>query len=318
VFQSAPIGVGQIDARGRLTALNVEFARLLDVPIHDALEMALPEIPSSVAGALREIVRAARDSRGISRRTIGVGLPPDRRWLDVVGWASSGPDGSTSVRLLVSEVKAEPGSASLPGFVERARLARDIHDGLAQDLWLAKLTAVRLSNHPGLDSDGRALCADLLRSIDAGLTEATTVFTALRSVGEPTTTLSELVERQVEEFSDRFGVRVECLLTEVPPLPAHVSVEILRVLQEALNNVRKHAVARQVIVRVDQKGGAVTLTVKDDGVGFAAPVGADGYGLQGMHERARSIGGRLTVSSVPGRGTIVTLRVPTAQLTRKP
>jgi signal transduction histidine kinase len=131
---------------------------------------------------------------------------------------------------------------------------------------------------------------------------------------DQTITLSELVERQVEEFSDRFGLRVECHVEEGRPVPSRVSLEILRVLQEALNNVRKHANAGRITVRVEHRRASVVLTVRDDGLGFDPTIANSGYGRQSMYERAQSIGARLTIASVPGRGTTVTLRVPAGQL----
>jgi signal transduction histidine kinase len=207
---------------------------------------------------------------------------------------------------------------SLGGVAERARLAREIHDGLVQDLWFAKLTASKLARHPSLDSDARALAEDLLRSIDSGLAEARTAVVALQARFEHAITLAELVERQVEEFSDRFGIRVECHVGDVPPVPPRVSLEMLRVLQEALNNVRKHANARRVAVTVEEQRGAIKLSVRDDGAGFDPATASSGFGRQSMYERAQSIGARLAISSAAGRGTTITLRVPAAQLVLHP
>jgi len=219
----------------------------------------------------------------------------------------------SSVTLPHAEVSPDRAPSSLTGPEERARLAREIHDGLAQELWLAKLMASKLALHPTLDADGRALCAEVLRSIDAALSEARTAVTAMRADKDPATSLSALLERQVDEFSDRFGIRADCELEDGPPIPSRVSVEVVRVLQEALNNVRKHARARRVVVRLE-RSRAIMLTVRDDGVGFDASVTDTGYGRQSMQERAESIGARLMIVSVPGRGTTVTLRLPNARL----
>ncbi len=314
LFYAAPIGMGQIDSSGRLTDFNAEFARLLGVPAHDALHRPLAQIPLASRDRWQEIIHAVRANPGLTRETVDIGRPPDGISLEVVGWASKGPGRTQSVTLLASEVSTDRGSSSLIGSIERARFAREIHDGLAQDLWLAKLTASKLARHPTMDADGRALCADLLRSIDAGLAEARTAVMAMRSADKPTVTLSELIERQVNEFSDRFGIRAECRLEDGLPIPPRVSFEILRVVQEALNNVRKHASARRILMTLDQRRTSVVLTVRDDGVGFDPALASEGYGRQSMSERAQSIGGRLTVASAKGRGTTVTLRVPIQNL----
>jgi signal transduction histidine kinase len=312
LFQAAPIGMARVDASGMVTALNAEFGRMIGVPVPVALHRTLDEIAPSIDGRWREILGTARDTPGLSRRTVTVSAPPDGRSLEVVGWASTEAGEMPGVTLLVSEVPTDRETTSLIETIERARFAREIHDGLAQDLWLAKLTATKLARLPTLDAEGQAMCADLLQAIDAGLTEARTAVMAMRS--EPTITLAELIERQVDEFSDRFGIRAECDLPDGHQVPPRIAVEMLGVVQEALNNVRKHACARRVMVRMETRRTSVVLSVRDDGNGFDPAIASVGYGRQSMHERAQSIGARLRIASLPGRGTTVTLRVPVAQL----
>jgi signal transduction histidine kinase len=300
-----------------LTALNAEFARMFDLRVPEALHRPVQKLPPALSECWREIIGAPGDSPGPSRWTVTVGQPPDERRLNVVGWATPEEDDAPVVQLVVSEIRPDQ-LQSLDDMAERARLAREIHDGLAQDLWLAKLTASKLARHPSLDSDARVLAEDLLRSIDAGLTEAQTAVVAMRPQAGSITSLSKLVERQVEDFSDRFGIRVDCHVDEGPPVSPRISVEVLRVLQEALNNVRKHANARRVLVTLESQGGAITLSVRDDGTGFDPGTLHRGYGRQSMLERAQSIGAHLTVDSTPGGGTTVTLRVPASQLHAQP
>jgi NarL family two-component system sensor histidine kinase LiaS len=216
----------------------------------------------------------------------------------------------------VSEEPLSSDASALSEAVERARAAREIHDGLAQDLWLAKLAATGLERNPSLDADARALCADLRRAIDAALTETRTALVAMRSVDVPAPPFSEVITRQVNEFSDRFGIRAECHIEDGPAIPPRVAIEMMRVVQEALNNVRKHARPGRAVVRLGRRRDSIVLSVRDDGVGFDPTIRSSGYGRESMHERAQSIGGRLTISSAPGRGTSVTLRVPVAQLDR--
>jgi signal transduction histidine kinase len=312
-LQPAPVGIGRIDATGTLTALNAEFARMFDLGVPEALHRPVQKLPSALSECWREIIGSPGDSPGPSRWTVTVGRPPDHRLLNVVGWAIPEGEDVPVVQLVVSEIRSDQ-LESLDDLAERARLAREIHDGLAQDLWLAKLTASKLARHPSLDSEARVLAEDLLRSIDSGLAEAQTAVLAMRPQTGPVTTLSKLIERQVEEFSDRFGIRADCHAEAGPPVPPRVSIEVLRVLQEALNNVRKHANARRVIVTLGSQRDAIKLSVRDDGTGFDPATLASGYGRQSMHERAQSIGAHLEITSAPGRGTSVTLRVPADQL----
>jgi Histidine kinase/Histidine kinase-, DNA gyrase B-, and HSP90-like ATPase len=309
VFEAAPIGMGQVDTNGRLFALNAEFGRAIGVPLEFALNRPLHEIAPPLHDLWQDILSAGGESPGFGRRTLAVPEPRNGHSLDVVGWVAAHGGGVPFVVLLVSDLQPN-GSAAVGDAIERSRVAREIHDGLAQELWLAKLTASKLARHPTLDADGRAMCVDLLRSIDAGLTEARTAVMAMRSADETTIALAELVERQVDEFSERFGIRAECHVQDGQPIVARTSVEMLRILQEALNNVRKHARARRVVVRMAQRRSSVLLSVRDDGTGFDPRAVRSGFGRQSMSERAQSVGGRLTIASRPGRGTTVTLLVP--------
>jgi signal transduction histidine kinase len=93
-------------------------------------------------------------------------------------------------------------------------------------------------------------------------------------------------------------------------LPTGTEVVLLRVCQEALANVRKHAGARQVSVRLSYADAGVRLTVADDGAGFDTSHVNGGYGLRGMRERVRQVGGTIQVRSAVGAGTEISVEVP--------
>ena len=104
-------------------------------------------------------------------------------------------------------------------------------------------------------------------------------------------------------------------------MPYEIETNLYRIAQEALNNIQKHAKAKNVSVLLEKRGKSVTLIVEDDGVGFAAGEGeadADGsgrgLGLVGMRERATLVGGTLEIESAPGAGTTVYARVPASPL----
>ena len=203
---------------------------------------------------------------------------------------------------------AEVGRAAVE---ERARLSRELHDGLAQDLWFAKLKVGRLSAQPDQGPEARALCAELDEAIDAGLTEARQAVMALRAVDDVGATFPELMSRYIDDFGDRFGIRTEFTCADdIPPLGTRVQAELLRIAQEALSNVRRHADATVVRVEVASPDGGIRLTVRDNGRGFdPAAVEGRGFGLTSMSERAALVGGRLAVDSRPRDGTRVTVEV---------
>ncbi len=195
---------------------------------------------------------------------------------------------------------------------ERARLSRELHDGLAQNLWLAKLKTGRLAALPGLGLEATALTDELGQAIDAGLSEAREAVAALRMVDEPVGTLRGLLSRSADDFADRFAIRVEFeCVSDLPPLPPRAQAEALRIAQEALSNVRRHADATFVRVRAAVEEGRLVVAVGDNGRGFDPDaVGQNAFGLASMRERAALIGGELRIESRPQDGTRVSLLVP--------
>ncbi len=197
---------------------------------------------------------------------------------------------------------------------ERTRLSRELHDGLAQDLWLAKLKMGRLAALPDLGTEARALAGELGDAIDAGLAEAQHAVAAMRMPGEPVGSFAELMSRCVDEYADRFGLRAEFECEQAPPpLTPRAQAEALRIVREALNNVRRHADATVVRVRANVEAGRLVVVVGDNGRGFDPDaVGATAFGLLSMRERASLIGGELRIDSRPHGGTRVSLFVPLA------
>ena len=192
---------------------------------------------------------------------------------------------------------------------ERARLARELHDGLAQDLWFAKLKHERLLAQ--VPPDSRDLAAEVAQALDAALAEAKQAMATMRA-DDRDQPLSELLVDTVDDFGLRSGLRTEVSAADLPTaLPPRTQAELLRILQEALTNVRKHADATVVRVRAEVNGGRLALHITDNGRGFRPEeTSGDGLGLQGMRERARLMGGELRVMSEPSGGTEVELSVP--------
>jgi two-component system NarL family sensor kinase len=196
---------------------------------------------------------------------------------------------------------------------ERAHIARDVHDTLAQGF-----TAVALHIEAGLSqlepSDEAGV--SLRRALDVArqsLDEARRSITSLRASSLDSRPLAEALGALSRQFTADTGVRVRADIADVGPLPGDVEFELFRIAGEALTNVRKHAGAREVSVRLDSGRGRVRLTVADAGAGFRMR-GARrrGFGLVGIEDRARQVGGRATVRSAPGQGTTITVTIPLA------
>jgi signal transduction histidine kinase len=199
---------------------------------------------------------------------------------------------------------------------ERTRLARELHDGLAQDLWLAKLRTAELMGMADLSDAARQAAEGAAAAIEVGLGGAREAVAALRSPGPVDTGFGDVVRRTVEDYGDRFGMRVEFSsegesATRIAP---RTQAEMLRITQEAMTNAARHADASVVGVRLLIRDDWLTLRIVDNGRGFdPALVPPTAFGLVSMRERAVLLGGRLRIVSRAGDGTRVVLTAPLAR-----
>ncbi|MFD8937624.1 sensor histidine kinase [Streptomyces sp. NPDC059578] len=198
---------------------------------------------------------------------------------------------------------------------ERRRLAAEIHDTLAQGLTgiIAQLQVVANTPDPAVARTHVDRASDLARH---SLGEARRSVQNLAPVALARDGLPRALRKTIDQWAERTGVRAEFILTGAAEhLHAEVSATLLRITQEALANVSKHADASRVVATLSFMGDEVTLDVRDDGRGFdpmAVPgrTGTGGFGLDGMRARAARMAGSLTVEAEPGYGTAVSARVP--------
>jgi signal transduction histidine kinase len=194
---------------------------------------------------------------------------------------------------------------------ERERLAREIHDTIAQGLAgvVAQLQAAR--RNPGDRERHLDTAAELARE---SLTEARRSVQALRPEQLETARLPDALTDVAARWSQVSGVPATVTTTGTArQLHPEVEVALLRTGQEALANVGKHAGAGRVGVTLSYMEDLVTLDVRDDGVGFdpaAVPAGGDGFGLTVMRQRVARVAGTLEVESTPGEGTAISAAVP--------
>ncbi|HKO34739.1 MAG TPA: sensor histidine kinase [Candidatus Limnocylindria bacterium] len=195
---------------------------------------------------------------------------------------------------------------------ERAHLARELHDGMSQELWYAKLKQGRLMALPEIVGTARELAGEVAGAIESALAEARQAILALRPAEGGS--FAEVVQRYVADFSDRFGIAAECHCDAgADRFSPRAQAELLRIVQEALANVRKHADATLVRVELSETGQGLELRVTDNGRGFVTDqVGPAGYGLTSMQQRAAIIGGSLTIDSREQDGTRVLVQMPRA------
>lgn len=207
-------------------------------------------------------------------------------------------------------------------FDERQRMAREIHDTLAQGFAgiIAQLEAAKRSDP---HSDQWQLHVDQAQTLAReSLTEARRSVQALRPESLENSRLPEAIANMARRWSEISGVPASFETTgEVRQMPAEVEVTLFRIAQEALTNVAKHAQASRVGLTLSYMEDVVLLDVRDDGVGFAVrsmnsngqSSDGHGFGLSAMKQRLRQVSGNLEIESAPGEGTSINARVPTIQ-----
>lgn len=192
---------------------------------------------------------------------------------------------------------------------ERSRLAREIHDGLAQHLAFLKMRVAYLQRSSA--SVEIKQLHDIEGVLATALTEARQAISTLRADSGATTT-AEALAGYLEEFGRVSGLELNVEQDEqLPEVGPKVRVELLRVVQESLNNVRKHSGATSVHVFMTHQDNRFTICIEDNGRGFNVTSTPEGhFGVAIMRERAESVGGTFTVESIRGRGTRVEVTVP--------
>jgi signal transduction histidine kinase len=197
---------------------------------------------------------------------------------------------------------------------ERRRMAREMHDGLAQEL------AFIASYSQRLDETGpnAATVVHLKAAAERALHDSRTTIAVLTSPGD--VPLNLLIARTAESFRSRFGVEVELDLEPSVIVDAERRNAVLRILHEALTNAVRHGAAGQIVVRLSGGQNQPHLSIADDGCGFdvaAARRAGNGLGLISMGERAQMLGGNLNLASKPGGGTVVEVGLAEQTIARR-
>lgn len=217
------------------------------------------------------------------------------------------------VGVTVERARLAAEGARLARAEERARIAREIHDTLAQGL-----TAIALQVEGALHQIERDPAKARVRLERALAVSRDSLEEARRSVlglrGSPLggKTLPEALNALARSFTSETGVRVSLRAQGQIAATAAVESELFRIVQEALANVRKHANARAVTIALKSSPRKITLSVADDGRGLfmRRHSSSGGHGILGMQERARLVGGTLKINSRAGKGTSVAVSVP--------
>ncbi|MDX2137527.1 MAG: histidine kinase [Chloroflexota bacterium] len=192
---------------------------------------------------------------------------------------------------------------------ERRRLARELHDSVSQTLFSSQsMTEAALRQWQTQPERAHELIEEVYRMLASALAEMRILLLELRPTALTQIGLKQLFEQYLQTTLSKQNIMMQLEMEDVPPLPPDVQIALYRIIQEAANNVIKHAQARHIRLTALQENHLLELSLVDDGRGFSADEQkATSMGLNIMRERARTIGADLTIKSQRGKGTQVTV-----------
>jgi signal transduction histidine kinase len=214
-------------------------------------------------------------------------------------------------RALAENVRLQKEREEFAALEERARIAREIHDGIAQSIYMLTLNLDKAADLAEDRSDLAQRLHGLVSLAKEALLEVRYYIFDLKPLLSGQATLRATIEGQAREFSAVSGLPVRFSVEgREDAAPIAVSTCLYRVAQEALANVYRHARASSIDVRLGFEGGVYALEVRDDGCGFSPSSAGSGRGLQSIEQRVAELGGAVEVATAPDHGTVVTVTVP--------
>jgi signal transduction histidine kinase len=205
---------------------------------------------------------------------------------------------------------------------EQNRLARELHDNMAQALGYIKIKAI-MANDMLEKQDyikTQAHLNELIKTISVLYTDIRESIFNLRNTGSAQVDFLQGLEEYLSEYRHKYGLDVRFSFDDATSLefPPEVANHLIRILQEALSNVRRHSCAQRVWINCRQGHGEILISVEDDGSGFDVEkvdnTSKQSFGLQIMKERVEYINGSIEIESTPGKGTKILLRLPSVYI----
>jgi PAS domain S-box-containing protein len=196
---------------------------------------------------------------------------------------------------------------------EKSRVARELHDELAQSLTALKMDANWVRDKLVSDpEEAQRKLGEMLVLLDGAVASTRRIAADLRPLLLDDLGLGAAIEWLAGTFSQRHGIVCELSVDADLELDEPYATAVFRIVQESLANVAKHAGASQVHVAIEKVGGGIVLAVRDDGCGFdtGAPRATTSLGLMGLRERAQLLHGSIAITSAPAQGTLVEVRIP--------
>lgn len=297
----------------------------------DAAAASSP-VARTIAGALREALAGIRREFSIE---YDCHSPNEQRWF-VMSLARFSGDGALRLVIKHENITARKQAEEdqlqsanrlkqLAAYMEAVReeqsatMAREVHDELGGLLTMVKLGLATLTERQPASGQGKESLERILELVDVALQTVKRISADLRPATADTLGLVATIRRYAAQFSEVTGIQTVLRLPEYAQVSNRQSPATFRVIQEALTNVAKHAEASRVSISMRKAKGSWSIKITDNGVGFTGTQQhkINSFGLIGMHERARYLGGQLSIISHPGKGTSLTLRIPIDDQIRK-
>jgi signal transduction histidine kinase len=199
---------------------------------------------------------------------------------------------------------------------ERLRIAHEMHDGLAQVLGYVntKVQAAEMYLKREKTDEAAAQLRELASAARQAYSDVRESIIGLRTLPGPRRSLVDVLQEYIARWEEMSGVSASLILDSALQLTAAQELQLIRIVQESLTNVRKHAKATNARIEIRRENGRLVATITDDGLGFNEAARARGefpqFGLSTMRERAESIGGVLRIESAQGTGTVVRFELP--------
>lgn len=221
------------------------------------------------------------------------------------------------IAIAIENARLYKHSRELAVLEERNRMARELHDAMNQSLY-SVILFIGAARNDAVNSGWEPILGHLARAEEMAqqaLKEMRLMVYELRPISLEQKGLIGALQQRLDAVEGRAGIDAELQADPSIALPPALEEAVFRIVQEALNNVLKHARATKVTIRAGIESDLLTVEVIDNGVGFdpAAPTTNKGIGLAGMRERVNELGGRLEIRSEPGKGTCVGITVSLAQ-----
>ncbi|MBX3653950.1 MAG: PAS domain S-box protein [Ramlibacter sp.] len=318
-----------VDASQRIVLYNRTAEKIFGWPSDKALgqplEMLMPQrFRASHAADVQRFSSTGTTSRRMGDGTVLYGLRADGQEFPVEASISQldTPKGKLFTVILrdvservraQEELSAFAAAAQTLREAEKTRVARELHDELAQSLTALKMDAIWVRDNLSLAPDAvAARLDDMLAILDTTVAATRRIAADLRPLLLDDLGLVPALEWLAQNFSQRSGVACDLSVDETLDLPEPYATAVFRIVQESLVNVAKHAGATRARVRIVATASHLTLHVEDDGRGFemSAPRKPQSLGLMGLRERTQLLKGNVHIDSQPGQGTRVQVQMP--------